>query len=139
MRKSRYLQEEKQREREGEGEEGGGEGEREREREREGEREGEREWEWKRGRPSVPSSHSQMISAEVPLMFSKAVEIFVTELSLRAWLHTEEAKRRTVQVKTSYLSHWCSSWIALHLVCFFILSLPHSSFPHPSLPPSLSL
>ena len=31
-------------------------------------------------------------------MFSKAIEIFITELSLRAWLHTEEAKRRTVQV-----------------------------------------
>ena len=31
-------------------------------------------------------------------MLSKAVEIFVTELSLRAWLHTEESKRRTVQV-----------------------------------------
>ena len=31
-------------------------------------------------------------------MISKAVEIFVTELSLRAWLHTEESKRRTVQV-----------------------------------------
>ena len=30
-------------------------------------------------------------------MLSKAVEIFVTELSLRAWLHTEESKRRTVQ------------------------------------------
>ena len=39
-----------------------------------------------------------MISAEVPIMFSKAIEIFITELSLRAWLHTEEAKRRTVQV-----------------------------------------
>ena len=45
------------------------------------------------------SYHSyQMISAEVPIMFSKAIEIFITELSLRAWLHTEEAKRRTVQV-----------------------------------------
>lgn len=44
-----------------------------------------------RGRP-------QMISSEVPIMMSKAVEIFVTELSLRAWLHTEESKRRTVQV-----------------------------------------
>lgn len=40
----------------------------------------------------------QMISAEVPIMFSKAVEIFITELSLRAWLHTDEAKKRTLQV-----------------------------------------
>ncbi len=40
----------------------------------------------------------QMISAEVPIMFSKAIEIFISELTLRGWLHTEEAKRRTVQV-----------------------------------------
>lgn len=40
-----------------------------------------------------------MISAEVPIMFSKAVEMFITELSLRAWLHTDEAKKRTLQVK----------------------------------------
>ena len=41
-----------------------------------------------------------MISAEVPVMFSKALEMFITELSLSAWLQTEEAKRRTVQVCT---------------------------------------
>ena len=40
----------------------------------------------------------QMISAEVPVMFSKAVEIFIAELSMRAWQHTEESKRRTIQV-----------------------------------------
>ena len=39
-----------------------------------------------------------MISAEVPVMLSKALEMFITELSLRAWLQTEESKRRTVQV-----------------------------------------
>eukprot|EP00731_Ephydatia_muelleri_P030737 Em0022g251a len=39
----------------------------------------------------------KMISAEVPIMFSKAVEMFITELSLRAWLHTDEAKKRTLQ------------------------------------------
>lgn len=39
-----------------------------------------------------------MISAEVPVMFSKAVEIFISELTMRAWLHTEESKRRTIQV-----------------------------------------
>jgi nuclear transcription factor Y gamma len=46
-----------------------------------------------------------MISAEVPVMLSKALELFITELSLRAWLQTEESKRRTVQVnrKPHYL------------------------------------
>ena len=31
-------------------------------------------------------------------MFSKAVEIFISELTMRAWQHTEESKRRTIQV-----------------------------------------
>eukprot|EP00122_Pirum_gemmata_P001687 Pgem_evm2s1521 len=39
----------------------------------------------------------KMISAEAPVLFSKALEIFICELSLRAWAHTEENKRRTLQ------------------------------------------
>lgn len=39
-----------------------------------------------------------MISAEAPVLFSKAAEIFITELTLRAWIHTEDNKRRTLQV-----------------------------------------
>ncbi|KAJ3110821.1 hypothetical protein HDU96_006258 [Phlyctochytrium bullatum] len=39
----------------------------------------------------------KMISAEAPLMFSKACEIFILELTMRAWIHTEENKRRTLQ------------------------------------------
>ena len=39
-----------------------------------------------------------MISAEAPTVVAKAVEIFVRELTLRAWEHTEECKRRTLQV-----------------------------------------
>ncbi len=38
-----------------------------------------------------------MISAEAPVLFSKAAEMFIAELSLRAWLHTEDNKRRTLQ------------------------------------------
>ena len=38
-----------------------------------------------------------MISAEAPVLFAKAAEMFVQELSLRAWIHTEENKRRTLQ------------------------------------------
>jgi len=40
----------------------------------------------------------QMISAEAPVLFAKACEIFILELTLRAWMHTEENKRRTLQV-----------------------------------------
>lgn len=39
----------------------------------------------------------KMISAEAPLLFSKAAEIFIHELTLRAWVHTENNKRRTLQ------------------------------------------
>ncbi|KAK0069773.1 nuclear transcription factor Y subunit gamma-like isoform X2 [Biomphalaria pfeifferi] len=39
----------------------------------------------------------KMISAEAPVLFAKAAEIFVSELSLRAWIHTEDNKRRTLQ------------------------------------------
>lgn len=42
----------------------------------------------------------KMISAEAPLLFAKAAEIFIHELTLRAWIHTEENKRRTLQVRT---------------------------------------
>jgi nuclear transcription factor Y gamma len=39
----------------------------------------------------------RMISAEAPVLFSKACELFIIELTHRAWLHTEENKRRTLQ------------------------------------------
>ena len=52
-----------------------------------------------------------MISAEAPLVFSKACELFVKELTLRAWIHTEDNKRRTLQVI-------CPKCLVLHM-CFF--------------------
>lgn len=39
----------------------------------------------------------QMISSETPILFSKACELFIMEVTLRAWLQTEVSKRRTVQ------------------------------------------
>ncbi|KAJ6926534.1 histone-fold-containing protein [Populus alba x Populus x berolinensis] len=38
-----------------------------------------------------------MISAETPLLFSKACELFILELTLRAWLQTTDCKRRALQ------------------------------------------
>ena len=38
-----------------------------------------------------------MISQEAPVLFAKACEIFIRELTLRAWLQTEENKRKTLQ------------------------------------------
>ncbi|GHJ87886.1 hypothetical protein NliqN6_4288 [Naganishia liquefaciens] len=39
----------------------------------------------------------KMISAEVPVLLSKACEIFIAELTCRAWLVAESHKRRTLQ------------------------------------------
>lgn len=39
----------------------------------------------------------RMISAEAPVVFARACELFILELTLRAWNHTEENKRRTLQ------------------------------------------
>lgn len=38
-----------------------------------------------------------MISAEAPALFGKACEMFIAELTYRAWFYTEENKRRTLQ------------------------------------------
>jgi len=38
----------------------------------------------------------KMISAEAPVLFAKACELFIIELTHRAWQYTEEGKRRTL-------------------------------------------
>lgn len=38
----------------------------------------------------------KMISAEAPMIFAKACEMFILELTLRSWWNTEENKRRTL-------------------------------------------
>ena len=39
----------------------------------------------------------KFISHDAPLVFAKACEIFILELTLRAWNHTSQSKRRTLQ------------------------------------------
>ena len=39
----------------------------------------------------------KMISSEAPIIFAKACEIFITELTMRAWCIAEKSKRRTLQ------------------------------------------
>ena len=39
----------------------------------------------------------RMISTEAPLLFAKACELFVKELTKRAWFNTEDNKRKTLQ------------------------------------------
>lgn len=38
-----------------------------------------------------------MIAGEAPIIFAKACELFILELTIRSWMHTEESKRRTLQ------------------------------------------
>ncbi len=39
----------------------------------------------------------RMISAEAPVLFAKACELFILELTLRSWCYSEKNKRRTLQ------------------------------------------
>ncbi|GAB9473257.1 hypothetical protein Gpo141_00010412 [Globisporangium polare] len=39
----------------------------------------------------------RMISAEAPVLFAKACEMFILELTLRSWGYSEKNKRRTLQ------------------------------------------
>ena len=39
----------------------------------------------------------RMISSEAPVLFAKGCEMFILELTLRSWIHSEENKRRTLQ------------------------------------------
>ena len=39
----------------------------------------------------------RMISAEAPVLFAKACEMFILELSIRSWGAAEKCKRRTLQ------------------------------------------
>ncbi|EEF34319.1 nuclear transcription factor Y subunit C-10 [Ricinus communis] len=39
----------------------------------------------------------KMISGDTPVLFAKACELFISELTLRSWLQTEGCKRRTLQ------------------------------------------
>lgn len=39
----------------------------------------------------------RMVASEVPVLFSLVAEVFVEELTMRAWMNTEESRRRILQ------------------------------------------
>ncbi|KAL8486391.1 hypothetical protein ACS0TY_023180 [Phlomoides rotata] len=39
----------------------------------------------------------RMVSTEAPILFKKACELFILELTIRSWLHAEENKWQTLQ------------------------------------------
>ncbi|KAI4291614.1 nuclear transcription factor Y, gamma [Pancytospora philotis] len=68
----------------------------------------------------------RMVASEVPILFSLVAEAFIEELTLRAWLNTDDSKRRILQktdisaaVKTSqmydFLTDIISSNSLIHL------------------------
>lgn len=38
-----------------------------------------------------------MLCTDTPLVVAKACELFIKELTTRAWMHTQDNKRRTIQ------------------------------------------
>lgn len=39
----------------------------------------------------------RMVASEVPVLFSLVAEVFIEELTVRAWINTDESKRRILQ------------------------------------------
>ncbi|KAJ3285336.1 hypothetical protein HK104_009535 [Borealophlyctis nickersoniae] len=74
----------------------------------------------------------KMISAEAPLIFSKACEIFILELTMRAWIHTEENKRRTLQK-----SDVATAVSKADMYDFLIDIVPRDEINKPAIPPGL--
>ncbi|KAI5180651.1 nuclear transcription factor Y, gamma [Nematocida sp. AWRm80] len=62
------------------------------------------------------------VASEVPLLFSKVTEIFIEELTLRAWQYTEEGKRRILQ-----RSDICAAIKSSDVFDFLIYLMPKSS------------
>lgn len=40
----------------------------------------------------------KMVASEVPILFSLVAEVFIEELTLRAWMSTEDGKRKILQI-----------------------------------------
>ncbi|KAK0425482.1 hypothetical protein QR680_009229 [Steinernema hermaphroditum] len=77
---------------------------------------------------------AHMISSEVPVLLAKAAEIFIEELTLRAWYHTEESKRKTIQ--RSDISTACAR---CDMFDFLIDIVPREDAMKPSRPPMESV
>lgn len=67
----------------------------------------------------------KMISAEAPILFAKGCDIFITELTMRAWIHAEENKRRTLQ-----RSDIASALTKSDMFDFLIDIVPREEPPH---------
>ncbi|KAI5191615.1 nuclear transcription factor Y, gamma [Nematocida minor] len=62
------------------------------------------------------------VASEVPLLFSRITEIFIEELTLRAWQYTEKGKRRILQ-----RSDICSAAKSSDIFDFLIYLMPRGT------------
>jgi nuclear transcription factor Y, gamma len=72
----------------------------------------------------------RMISSEAPVLFAKACELFILELTHRAWAYSEANRRRTLQqndIVSAIVNHENEVFeflVCLSLTHHFRLSLP---------------
>lgn len=79
--------------------------------------------------PSAPSPNQQqrfMIAGEAPILLSKACELFIKEVSVRSWKHTEHSKRRTLQKQDV-----CTAICENEMFDFLIDIIPRNNVPAP--------
>ncbi|KAG6503584.1 hypothetical protein ZIOFF_035900 [Zingiber officinale] len=63
---------------------------------------------------------AKMVSADTPIFFAKACELFISELAVRSWLHAEQCKRHTIR-RTDVAGAICHS-----NVLNFLLEILHA-------------
>jgi nuclear transcription factor Y, gamma len=73
----------------------------------------------------------KMISAEAPILFAKGCDIFITELTMRAWIHAEDNKRRTLQ-RSDIAAALAKSDMFDFLIDIVPRDDPHNKRPGPS-------
>jgi len=73
------------------------------------------------------------VSSEVPVLFSRITEIFIEELTLRAWQYTEEGKRRILQ-----RSDVCAAIKSSDIFDFLVYLMPRGSAIEPTTNPASS-
>ncbi|KAI5172541.1 nuclear transcription factor Y, gamma [Nematocida sp. LUAm3] len=62
------------------------------------------------------------VASEVPMLFSRITEVFIEELTLRAWQYTEDGKRRILQ-----RGDICSAIKSSDIFDFLIYLMPRGS------------
>lgn len=67
----------------------------------------------------------RVMAAEVPVLFSFATEIFIEELTLRAWMNTEDDKRKILQASDIAFAAKTSS-----MYDFLVHILPSGDIEH---------